>query len=162
VPQHPGRGFTLIEVMTALAVLMILLMIALPTYLDKLVRDQIAEALPLADVVKPAVQAEWLAAQKFPADNAAAGLPPPEKIVNAVVSSVTLDHGAIHIVFGNSAHKAIFGKTLTLRPAVVEDAPVVPIAWLCAQAAVPAKMTVQGQDRTDVPAALLPLRCRAH
>ncbi|HVZ43022.1 MAG TPA: pilin [Ramlibacter sp.] len=155
-----ARGFTLIEVMTALAVLVILLLIALPSYIDKLVRDQIGEALPLAEVVKPAVEAAWRAGLPLPADNAAAGVPPANKIVNAVVSSVTLENGAIHIVFGNSAHNSIKGRTLTLRPAVVQDTRAVPVAWLCASAAVPGQMVAKGVDRTDVPVALLPLRCR--
>jgi type IV pilus assembly protein PilA len=49
---------------------------------------------------------------------------------------------------------------LTLRPAVVEDAPVVPVAWVCGHASVPAKMTVRGTNRTDVPVRYLPMRCR--
>jgi len=50
---------------------------------------------------------------------------------------------------------------LTLRPAVVEeDAPIVPVAWICGFASVPDKMTVKGANRTDVPKDYLPARCR--
>jgi len=52
------------------------------------------------------------------------------------------------------------GKILTLRPAVVEDAPVVPVTWLCGYAGAPQKMTAMGTNRTDVPRAVLPSRCR--
>lgn len=155
-----SRGFTLLELMVTIGVMAILMLIALPSYLDKIVREQVAEALPLADIVKPAVQAAWVAKQPLPADNAAAGLPLADKIVNQVVSSVTLEDGAIHIAFGNKAHNSLKGKTLTIRPAVVEDAPVVPITWLCGYAAPPEKMTAKGNNKTDVPAGLLPLRCR--
>ena len=155
-----SRGFTLLELMVTIGVMAILMLIALPSYLDKIVREQVVEALPLADIVKPAVQAAWAAKQPLPADNAAAGLPPADKIVNQVVSSVTLEDGAIHIAFGNKAHNSLKGKTLTIRPAVVEDAPVVPITWLCGYAAPPEKMTAKGNNKTDVPAGLLPLRCR--
>lgn len=155
-----SRGFTLLELMVTIGVMAILMLIALPSYLDKIVREQVAEALPLADIVKPAVQAAWVAKQPLPADNAAAGLPLADKIVNQVVSSVTLEDGAIHITFGNKAHNSLKGKTLTIRPAVVEDAPVVPITWLCGYAAPPEKMTAKGNNKTDVPAGLLPLRCR--
>ena len=154
------RGFTLIELMVTLAVMAVLMLITLPSYLDKLVRDQVAEALPLADIAKPAVQAAWLAQLPLPADNAAAGLPTADKIVNQVVSSIALEDGAIQITFGNNAHSSLKGKVLTLRPAVVEDAPVVPIAWLCGFAAPPEKMTAKGTNRTDVPAGVLPYRCR--
>ena len=77
-------------------------------------------------------------AAAFPADNAAAALPPPEKIVSNLVSAVALENGAIHITFGNRANGAIRGKVLTLRPAVVEDAPVVPVAWVCGARRCPA------------------------
>jgi type IV pilus assembly protein PilA len=155
-----GRGFTLVELMVVIAVMAILALIALPTFTDKLVRDQIAEALPLADIAKPVISSAWRAGQPLPADNAAAGLPAAEKIVNTLVSAVTVQDGAIHIRFGNAAHGALRGKTLSLRPAIVEDTPVVPVAWICGQAAVPANMAAKGANHTDVPKGLLPLRCR--
>ena len=146
--------------MVVIAVLAILALIALPTYTDKIVRQQIAEALPLADIAKQPVGTAWSQNLPLPTDNAAAGLPAADKIVNTLVSSVTVQDGAIHIRFGNSAHRALKGKTLSLRPAGVEDARVVPVAWICAKAPVPDKMTVKGEDRTDIPVGLLPLRCR--
>ena len=154
------RGFTLIELLAVLAAMAILLTIALPSYLDQRVREQVAEGLPLADLAKPAVQAAWLAGAPLPADNAAAGLPPPEKIVNAWVRSVTVDHGAIHIAFGQRANKLLQGKIVTVRPAGVDDARIVPLTWLCGRAAAPAGMATQGENRTDLPTGLLPLRCR--
>lgn len=154
------RGFTLLELIVAIAVVAILMLIALPSYFDRLARDQVAEALPLANVLKPMVEAAWAARQPLPADNAAAGAPPPEKVVNEMVSSVTLENGAIHIAFGNRANKALRGHVLTIRPAVVEDAPAVPIAWLCGHAPPPPPMVAKGTDRTDVPVGFLPMRCR--
>ncbi|MGE4241499.1 pilin [Ramlibacter sp.] len=153
-------GFTLLELMVAIGVVAILMLIALPTYWDRVVRQQVNEALPLAELAKPAVELAWRMGQPLPADNSAAGLPVADKIVNQVVSSVTLDNGAIHIAFGNRAHNALKGKTLTLRPAVVEDARIVPVTWLCGMAPPPEKMTAQGTNRTDVPRELLPPRCR--
>jgi len=122
-----GRGFTMVELMVVIGVVAILALMALPSYQAKFVRDQIVEALPLADIAKPPIAASWALLQSFPADNAAAGLPVADKIVNNYVSSVSVQGGAIHITFGNRANKAIAGKTLTLRPAVVEDAPIVPV-----------------------------------
>ncbi len=46
------RGFTLAEMLAVLAVITILAMMAIPSYLDKVVRAQIDAALPLADVAK--------------------------------------------------------------------------------------------------------------
>ncbi|MBC3919683.1 pilin [Undibacterium sp. CY18W] len=155
------RGFTLLEMMLVIVVIATLAALAIPSYLYKIVREQIEAAIPLADIAKKPVAATWLAEQKFPADNAAAGLPMADKIVSNLVSSVAVKDGAIHITFGNNAHSAIRGKILSLRPAVVEDAPVVPVAWVCAAASVPDKMTVKGVDRTTIPAVNLPLNCRA-
>lgn len=159
-PARKPRGFSLLEMLVVLSVIAILALIALPTFTDKLVRDQVAEALPLAAIAKPATESAWRAGKPLPADNAAADLPVPEKIVNNVVSSVTVQEGAIHIRFGNRAHSALKGKTLSLRPAVVDDAPIVPVTWLCGLARPPGNMTAKGDNRTDIPAGLLPLRCR--
>ena len=156
-----GGGFTLIEMMVVVAIIAILALMALPNYQDKIVRDQIAEALPLADVAKPPIAAAWIVTQMFPADNAGAGLPPAEKIVSNFISSTSVQNGAIHLTFGNRANGLIKGKVLTLRPAVVEDAPVVPVAWICGNAPVPDKMAVKGENRTNIPVAYLPFKCRA-
>jgi len=155
------RGFTLLELMVVVGIVAILALMAIPTYQDKVVRDQIAEALPLADIVKPPVAASWALLQSFPADNAAAGLPVADKIVNNTISSVAIQGGAIHITFGNRANGAIRGKILTLRPAVVEDAPIVPVTWVCGYATAPEKMTVKGENKTNLPPGYLPVRCRA-
>ena len=154
------RAFTLLEMMAVVSVIAILALLALPSYMDRIVREQVAESLPLADLAKPAVQAAWLAGTPLPDDNAAAGLPVPEKIVGNFVQSVTLDQGAIHLAFGNKAHGALKGKVLTVRPAGVEDARIVPLAWQCGAAGAPAPMVAQGANRTSVASGLLPLRCR--
>jgi len=155
------RGFTLVEMMVVIGIVAILALMAIPTYQDKFVRDQIVEALPLADIAKPAIALSWAALQTFPADNAAAGLPVAEKIVNSYIRSVAIQDGSINITFGNKANNVILGKVLTLRPAVVEDAPIVPVTWVCGYATAPEKMTVKGENRTNIPPGYLPIRCRS-
>jgi len=156
--QH---GFTLIELMVVIAVIAILAMLALPNFQHQIVRAQIVEALPLADLARAPVAASWSNTRTFPADNASAGLPSDDKIVSNLISAVAIQAGAIHITFGNRANALLKGKILTLRPAVVEDAPIVPVAWVCGYASGPGKMTITGENKTNIPNADLPLKCRS-
>ena len=151
----------MVEMLVALGIIAILALMAAPSFQDQIVRDQINSALPLADIAKSPVAATWAIGTSFPADNAAAGLPPADRIVNNQISAVAVQNGAIHVTFGNRANGVILGKTLTLRPAVVEEAPVVPVTWVCGMAEAPDKMTVRGENRTDIPVNFLPFACRA-
>lgn len=156
--QH--NGFTMVEMMAVVAVIGILAMMAIPSFQGRIIRQQIEAALPLADIAKSPIAAAWAAAKPFPPDNAAAGLPAPDKIVNNYISALVVQDGAIHITFGNRVHKTITGKILTLRPAVVLDAPVVPVTWVCGYAEPPEKMTAIGNNLTDIPSGFMPPLCR--
>jgi type IV pilus assembly protein PilA len=153
-------GFTLIEVMVVVAVIAILALIAMPSFQGKLVRDQIVEGSGLAAIAKGPIAAFWATHKAFPADNAGIALPAADKVVNNLVRAVAVQDGAIHVTFGNRANGLLKDKTLTFRPAVIDDAPVVPVTWVCGFAAGPDKMTVRGENKTDIPKYYLPLNCR--
>ncbi len=151
----------MIELMVVVGIVAILAMMAVPSYQNKFVRDQIVEALPLADIAKAPIAVSWAVLQSLPSDNASAGLPSADRIVNNFISSVLVQDGAIHVTFGNRANGVIKGKVLTLRPGVVEDAPIVPVTWVCGYAAGPGKMTIKGENKTDIPPSYLPFICRS-
>ena len=154
-------GFTWIELLLVVAVMAILALMAIPSIQEGTLRKQVRDGIVLADFVKSGVQAAWGAAGEMPADNKAAGLPEPEKIVGSLVSSVRVDNGAVTVTFGNNASKVLAGKKITLRPAVVADQLIVPIAWLCHAAGIPKGMEARGRDETNLPPETLPVECRA-
>jgi type IV pilus assembly protein PilA len=159
--KAPNDGFTLIEMVVVLAIIAILALFAIPSYQSRIIRGQVLEAGPLIDVAKKQVAGAWGNAHTLPLDNPSAELPVPEKMVSNVVASVTIEAGAIHVTFGNRANKVLQGKVLTIRPAIVEDAPIVPVAWACGYAPVPGSMTAKGENRTNIPANYLPPNCQA-
>lgn len=159
LPRLRPQGFTMIEMMTVLVVVAVLALIALPSYQDRMLRTQVKEGQAMVEFVKQAVAVHYALKKTMPDDNAAASLPPEDRIVSTNVAKVAVIAGTVNIVYGNKAHKAIAGKVLTLRPAIVEDYPQVPIAWVCGKAKVPDKMTVQGKDATSLPAIATPVDC---
>ena len=155
-----SAGFTWIELLFVLAVFAILMAMAIPGLRDVTAKSQVKEGLVLADLAKRGVQAAWTAKGEMPADNAAAGIPPRDKIVGNLIKDVNVAGGAITLTYGNNISKMLDGKRLTLRPAVVVDQPTVPIAWICHKLPVPKGMEAQGKDETDIPPNFLPLECR--
>ncbi len=154
------RGFSMIELVMTMAVVAILALLAVPTLIDRNIRMQVQEGMLLANLAKGGVNAFYMAKNELPAANEDAGAPPKEKIVGNFVTEVGVDAGAVTVTFGNNINTSVAGHRLTLRPAIVKDAPTVPVAWLCNNAAVPNGMTVMGANRTDIPARWLPMECR--
>jgi type IV pilus assembly protein PilA len=152
--RKPSAGFTWIELILVLAVFAILAALAIPGMRDVTVRKQVKEGLALADLARQGVQSAWTAAGEMPADNAAAGIPPRDKIVGNLIRDVNVEGGAITLTYGNNAARMLDGKRVTLRPAIVVDQPKVPIAWICHDLPVPKGM------ETDIPANFLPVECR--
>ena len=154
------RAFTLVEVMVVIAIIAILAAMAVPSMYESVIRKQIVESRPLADLGKKGVTAFYALYAKMPADNAAAGLPEAKKIISSFVTEVNVDDGAVTLTYGNNSNKALVGKRLTLRPAIVKDTPQVPISWLCGFKPVPNGMSETGRNLTDIPVAWLPFDCR--
>ncbi len=153
-------GFTIVEMMVVVAILAILAMIAVPSGIERIIREQVAAAIPLADAAKEPASAQWKATKTLPADNEEAGLPAADKVVSNLIASLVVDQGVIHMTFGNKARNLLQGKILSIRPAVIEESQAVPVAWVCGNAPAPAKMIVMGDNKTNIDAKFLPFACK--
>ncbi len=158
--QRAQRGFSLIEMMAIVVIMGILAMVAIPSSMSRIIKEQITAALPLADIAKAPIAAAWSLSQVMLPDNAAADLPSSNKVVSNFITDTKIENGAIHMTFGNKAHPKIKDKVLSLRPAVIEESKVVPVAWVCGNAKAPDNMTVKGENKTNIPDEYLPRLCR--
>ena len=105
--------------MVVIAIIGILALIAAPSYLDQMIRKQIVDARAPGGHRKDTGGGRVGPRACLPPRQRRAGLPAADKIVNNYISSLSIEEGAIHIVFGNSANSAIKGRILSIRPAVV-------------------------------------------
>lgn len=153
-------GFTLIELMIVIAIMGVMATMAVPSYQDRIIRSQVQEALKMSAVAQEVIEGYYRTHGRLPADNAQAGLPPPDRFVGNYVRQLRVADGALHLSFGQRSNTHLHGKVLSLRPAVVADYRAVPIAWVCGQAGVPAGMQGRGANRTDLPVHFLPIDCR--
>ncbi|MDG2088621.1 MAG: hypothetical protein P8J68_07755 [Arenicellaceae bacterium] len=61
--------------------------------------------------------------EQFPADNEAAGLPEPERIIGKYLKQAKISEGAKHLTLGNKVHPSLVGKIFSARPLYVYDSP---------------------------------------
>lgn len=153
-------GFTLIELVIVLAVIALLAMMAVPSYVSTTARDEIKESLEIAEKLKPSVADIHLDTGKFPANNKDAGLPAADKLIGNYVFAIEQLDGSLTLFFGNKSVKPLRGKMLTLRAVEVPDSPMSPVSWVCGFSQIPQGMKAVAENRTDVPPALLPVDCR--
>jgi len=156
---NSNKGFSVIEMMVVVAIIAILAMIAIPSSMERIIREQITAAVPLSDIAKEPISQTWKESKTLAVGNAEIGLPVPEKVVSNFISALEVQNGVIHMKFGNKAHPQIKGKVLSIRPAVIEESQVVPIAWVCGNAIAPAQMVIKGENRTNIPKEFLPRMC---
>lgn len=148
------------EMMVVVAIIAILAMIAIPSSMGRIIKEQVVAAMPLADVAKEPIATIWKLTKTLPVDNKAAGLPEPEKVVSNFISALEVKDGVIHMTFGNKAHPKIKGKVISFRPAVIEESQIVPVAWVCGSAKAPDNMKLIGENKTNIPDEFLPQICK--
>lgn len=158
-PRHTA-GFTLMEMMIALLILAILSLMVVPMTGNIGIREQVNEALELAEPLKKPIEDYWEAMAEFPADNEAANLPDPDKLIGNYTTRIEVTDGAMHIHFGNKANTKLHNKILSLQLLYVDDSPMSPVSWNCGYSNPPPGMSVAGSNLTSIENKYLPLLCR--
>ena len=110
--QMTERGFTLIELMIAVATTGVLAAIAIPQYQNYVAKSQVAEGLSLAPGAKTAVALYYMATENFPDDNEAARLA--TTITGKYVASVTVAGEKITAKFKSDINENIKDRSLVL------------------------------------------------
>jgi len=155
-----ASGFSLLELMIALAVVTIVVMAALPSREGEIDKVAVAETIGLVAPYKLQVAEHYQNFGEFPANNEVAGLPPANLLQGNYLQSVTIENGAVHMELGNKIRPELQGKIVSLRPIFVPGVPGAPISWVCGRDTVPGDMIAAGPDRTTLEAFRLPVQCR--
>lgn len=98
------KGFTLLELLTVVAVISILAVICLPIYFDYATRAQVTEGISLMGEFKTRVTETYYANGSYPATNAQAGMGEPEDYATEKISSISIgEDGVITVEYSLSS-----------------------------------------------------------
>ena len=123
------KGFTFIELTVVIAIIGVLAAIAIPNFNSYQDRAYHADARIQCIGLRQTIEEYYGWHGSFPRDNQQAGLPEPEQMATNYLSSITVENGALHMVWGNKAAQAWHGKTTTIQPWVSQTGSNEVIIW---------------------------------
>lgn len=126
--KRTQKAFTMIELMTVMAIIAVLTSFALPAYQGYSIRAQVAEGLGLTGPLTLALAAYRNDNGSFPSSNSEAALPPPDAYAGKYVESIGINGNVISILYGNEANALINGRFVTLTAAGTDGS----VRWTCA------------------------------
>ncbi|MDE2288891.1 pilin [Pandoraea sp.] len=133
--QPDSRGFTLIELMIALAIIGILVTVAVPAFQNYLIRARVMEGMSLASPAKAAVTENAM----LGGPHLAAGWTPPMATDNVASIATNDTNGTITVTYTERAGngtlvltpKAAYGSDATAGALAAGKTPSGQISWTC-------------------------------
>ena len=122
------QGFSLLELMIAVAIVGILSALAIPTYQDYTIRAKVGEAFSLASAAKFSVSEYYVSSGELPADADQAGISSVSgKYVRSLSYSKSGSVGQVIVTFGNNVGAEVNGKKVVIEASISGNA----LHWAC-------------------------------
>ena len=124
------HGFTLLELLTVVAVVSILLVVSLPIYFDYQTRAKVSEGVSLMGEFKTRVTETYYTVNAFPANNAEAGMDQPVNYATEKIALISISTGGV-ITVEYDLNSLGTDNRLEFQPSVTD----VGVDWRCLPAA---------------------------
>lgn len=113
--NHKIKGFTLIELMIAVAIVGVLSAVALPAYQDYVVKSQVSEGLSLAGGAKIYINDFYSQKGRLPETSAEATLP---STTGSFVADLKIEDSIVKITFNQNANSILIDKEVDMTPII--------------------------------------------
>jgi type IV pilus assembly protein PilA len=121
------KGFSLVELITVVAIIAIIMAYAIPAYRDYVVRSKASECLPVSTTAKLEVSQFWLAQNTLPNSNADVFLPVPSSFATDNIDNIEVIADGVIVCSYNNNDSDLSGNSISLTPTVANGN----LSWAC-------------------------------